>query len=427
MMNKYKIKQTEKFFLEDLIETSNLIERNDLDALIIESMLNNMTLENLLMEYKILDEKAVSKINMFKDGIITLKMEDFFNLFNLINLNEKIELIKQKKYFNNTNQDFLDSTIKKLDYPNIGDNIGEYKIQSLISNGANAKVYQSLYQKSGTVVTLKVFSPMTLEKTPYIRQKVIDGAINSAGLIHPNIIKILDADYNEKYTYIATEYVDGISLDKYLLKKGGKLSTTQSLKIIKDICLALKYAFEEDGIIHKNLKPQNIIITKTGEVKLTDFSTLKDGSFNENVDLNYISPEYFETSSIKTSYTSDMYSLGVILYNLITGILPIRGNTETQMIYNKTNSFPLPPEYMSKNIDKNLSNLIIKLLNKNPENRYKNYDYLIDSLDMLIKKYQEKKINILIRIFSITKSFFKTLNIKNNIFAENFTSFNLYR
>ena len=223
--------------------------------------------------------------------------------------------------------------------------------------------------------------------------KFLEEATNSAKLSHQNMIRILDADKRGKYTFIVMEYVDGRTLDDYL-NQHGAIKISNAIKIMLELCKVLDYA-SKLGLIHRDIKPGNIMLTKRQEVKLADFGLAKIINAPEKYQTLsgqiygtpfYMSPEQFMDSNNVTE-KSDMYSLGATLYHLITGKVPFATNNIVQIIHMQINEKPVPPIELIPNMPEKLSKIIMKLLEKAPENRYQDYYSLSNDLKSSLDIY----------------------------------------
>ncbi|HNQ96877.1 MAG TPA: serine/threonine-protein kinase, partial [Treponemataceae bacterium] len=208
--------------------------------------------------------------------------------------------------------------------------IGKYKIVSLVARGGMGAVYKAVHPTLKRYVILK---KLTIRGNAVITERFKREARILLDFNDPHIVHLFDYFKEGQAHYIVLEYVDGVSLD-VLLKKRGSLSGTFALFILRDVCKALKYA-HDNGVIHRDIKPGNILISKTGDIKLADFgiastenSEADDGLTREGTTLGtvaYMPPEQF--SSTKTvDKRADIYAVGVMLYEMVTGVKPFPGS-----------------------------------------------------------------------------------------------------
>ena len=202
-----------------------------------------------------------------------------------------------------------------------------YEILGKIGTGGMADVYKAKDHKLNRFVAVKVLKPEFREDTTFIR-KFRSEAQAAAGLTHPNIVNVFDVGDDGGVYYIVMELIEGITLKEYIAKKG-KLSIKEATSIAIQVSMGLEAAHNH-GIVHRDVKPQNIIISTDGKVKVTDFGIARAASSNtisSNVmgSVHYSSPE-----QVRGGYSdekSDIYSLGITLYEMVTGRVPFDGDT----------------------------------------------------------------------------------------------------
>jgi serine/threonine protein kinase len=288
-------------------------------------------------------------------------------------------------------------------YPNVGDSLGKYKLTFVIGSGGTATVYRAIEPEFNTNVAIKVLSPDLLKNEPKIREQFMDEAFLLSGLTHKNLVKVLEIEDKSIYTYIVMEYIEGATLDD-IIKFSGKLPLLQALKISCEVCKALAYSYSFN-IIHRDVKPKNIIITPQSEVKLTDFGLAKNINSPDKFPLekgkvagtfNYMSPEQFIDIE-NVDHRSDIYSLGVTMYEIFTGKLPFQTESIKEIIEKHIHEIPVNPQRFNSEISDFLSGIIMKMLEKKPEDRYQNYYELLDDLnsaeeDYIFVKEEEKNL-----------------------------------
>ena len=202
-----------------------------------------------------------------------------------------------------------------------------YEIVGKIGTGGMADVYKAMDHKLNRFVAVKVLKPEFREDTTFIK-KFRSEAQAAAGLTHPNIVNVFDVGDDGGVYYIVMELIEGITLKEYISKKG-KLSIKEATSIAIQVSMGLEAAHSH-GIVHRDVKPQNIIISTDGKVKVTDFGIARAASSNtisSNVmgSVHYSSPE-----QVRGGYSdekSDIYSLGITLYEMVTGRVPFDGDT----------------------------------------------------------------------------------------------------
>ncbi|MEQ8188495.1 MAG: protein kinase [Candidatus Eremiobacterota bacterium] len=230
-----------------------------------------------------------------------------------------------------------------------------------------------------------------------------------ACLDHPNIITIYDIGSENNIPYIVMPFIEGKTLDKIL--SCGKPDTEKALAIAIDIFEAIGYAHTH-GIVHRDLKPSNIIITESGKTMVMDFGMVRrTGSNTELTEINsiigtadYISPE--QAMSSRVDRRADLYSIGIILYELFTGVKPFRGDNIFALILQHINVIPQPPSFHNPFINMELEKIIINLLQKNPEKRCDNTKKILSVLKNILacnekpgkRLYKERNIDFNIRL-----------------------------
>lgn len=266
---------------------------------------------------------------------------------------------------------------------------GRYKITGIVGIGGMAVVYEA---EDLAISNRKVAVKMLKEEIEEDEQEVkrfLNESRAVAMLNHPHIVHIYDVNVTEhgEHQYIVMEYIDGITLKDYISRKG-KLNWRESIAYTEQILNALGHAHER-GIIHRDIKPQNIILLRNGNIKITDFGiakiqnseplTMTDKAIGT---VHYISPEQASGASQITNM-SDIYSVGVLMYEMTTGKLPFNGNTPIQIAMMQVNDTPQNPRIINPEIPKGLSQIILKAMSKIPERRYQSAGEMIQQLGML--------------------------------------------
>lgn len=246
-----------------------------------------------------------------------------------------------------------------------------YEIVRKIGEGGMAVVYKAKDLKLGRSVALKILKDeFSKDKNFILRFK--NEARAYAALTHPNIINVYDIAEEDGIIFLVFEYIDAENLKDYIASKG-LLEFNETLKIMRDICGAISYAHEK-GIIHRDIKPSNILIDREGEIKVTDFGiarttqteTVTQGSMLGSV--YYFSPEQAQGKEITPA--SDIYSLGVLAYQLLTGKLPFEGDNAVAVALKHVKDNPENPSSLNDKLNMDTDNCILKALRKNPLERY---------------------------------------------------------
>ncbi|MGI6109653.1 MAG: Stk1 family PASTA domain-containing Ser/Thr kinase [Eubacteriaceae bacterium] len=264
-----------------------------------------------------------------------------------------------------------------------------YQIVELIGRGGMAYVYKAKDLKLNRFVAVKVLREEYTDNAQFIK-KFDRESQAAAGLSHPNIVSVFDVGVQDNIYYIIMEYVDGITLKQYLDKKG-HLDYEEATQYILEIAEALKCAHEHK-IIHRDIKPHNILLTKTLTPKVADFGIARAITSstvtitNQTMgSVHYISPEQARGGFVDER--SDLYSLGIMYYELLTGQLPF-DEESTVSIAIKHIQEPLnPPKNLVPDLPDSVNKVVVKLTQKKPEDRYQNCDELIKDLDLMLNDF----------------------------------------
>ena len=259
--------------------------------------------------------------------------------------------------------------------------LGErYEIIARIGTGGMADVYKAQDRKLNRLVAVKVMKAEFREDTGFVA-KFQKEAQAAAKLAHPNVVNVYDVGEDRGLYYIVMELVEGITLKNYILKKG-RLSVKEATSIAIQVSLGLEAAHNR-GIIHRDVKPQNIIISTDGKVKLSDFGIAKamnSNTITANVmgSVHYSSPEQVRGGN--SDAKSDIYSLGITMYEMVTGRVPFDGDSTVSIAIKHLQEEMVPPSRYTPDLPYSLEQIILKCTQKNPERRYRNVGELIDDL-----------------------------------------------
>ncbi len=259
--------------------------------------------------------------------------------------------------------------------------IGErYEIIEKIGTGGMSDVYKAKDNKLNRFVAVKVLKQEYSENKNFVSKFRVE-AQAAAGLMHPNIVNVYDVGEDTGIHYIVMELVEGITLKKYIEKKV-RLSTKEAISIAIQVAMGIEAA-HNNHIIHRDIKPQNIIISKEGKVKVTDFGIAKAASSNtitSNVmgSVHYTSPE--QARGGFSDAKSDIYSMGITLFEMLTGRVPFNGDTTVSIaIKHIQDEMPSPKIYVPE-IPVSVEKIILKCTQKSPDRRYANMEAVIKDL-----------------------------------------------
>ena len=259
-----------------------------------------------------------------------------------------------------------------------------YEILELVGTGGMAKVYKARCHRLNRLVAIKILRE-DLSQDAEFRRRFHDESQAVAMLSHPNIVAVYDVSRSSELEYIVMELIDGITLKQYMQRKGNKLNWREALHFITQITKALGHAHSR-GIIHRDIKPHNIMVLRDGSVKVADFGIARVASGGHSTltqealgSVHYISPEQARGSHIDAR--SDLYSAGVVLYEMLTGRLPFEGDTPVSVAIQHINSIPLSPRELEPSIPEALEVITMKAMAPLPENRYLSADDMLADLE----------------------------------------------
>ena len=264
---------------------------------------------------------------------------------------------------------------------------GRYKIEKVIGMGGMAVVFKAEDVAAKKTVAIKLLREDTAQEEESVKRFINESKAVSM-LSHPNIVKIYAVSVREDLKYIVMEYIEGITLKSYMQKKG-VMSHEEVLKCSGQILCALDHAHSK-GIVHRDIKPQNIMLTRTGQVKVTDFGIAKLPNA-ETVTMTdkaigtvyYISPEQASGKTIDSR--SDLYSLGVTMYEMATGELPFDAESPVSVALMQVNDKPVPPKEINPEIPTGLQQIIGNAMEKDPDERYQSAREMLADISELRK------------------------------------------
>ena len=266
---------------------------------------------------------------------------------------------------------------------------GRYRIQDSIAAGGMAEVFVARDELLGRKVALKLLQP-ELARDRSFRERFRREAQAAASLNDPRIVSVYDWGADEGDYYLIMEYVEGSTL-RDIIKDEGPLEQNRAAEIAADVCGALQVAHQK-GIVHRDVKPANIAITPGGQTKVMDFGIARadtdDGHTVTQAGMvmgtaKYFSPE--QAQGMPVDARSDLYSVGVILYEMLTGRPPFEGDTPAAIAYKHVSEAPVPASQLSGDISGDLDAIVMKALAKNPDNRYESAADMRSDLRRLIR------------------------------------------
>jgi serine/threonine protein kinase len=252
-----------------------------------------------------------------------------------------------------------------------------YQIEGRIGSGGMAEVYRARDLMLERTVAVKLLRE-DFSQAPAFRERFWQEAKAAANLSHPNIVTIHDFGFDDQQIFIVMEYIPGTDL-KTILESRGRLNVDEALRLIIQACAGVGYAHRA-GLIHCDVKPHNMIVTPDQRLKVTDFGIARALASIHSQEVNNVvwgSPQYFspeQASGHPPSPASDVYGLGVVLYEMLTGRLPFIANTAAELSHMHRMVTPIPPSQLNPLIPPNLEQACLKVLSKEPSMRYRTAD-----------------------------------------------------
>lgn len=270
-----------------------------------------------------------------------------------------------------------------------------YEILELIGTGGMANVYKALCHRLNRYDAVKIMRDDTAADECF-RKRFRTESHAVAMLSHPNIVSVYDVSHNENIEYIVMELVDGITLKQYM-KEHGALPTDEVLNFSIQIARALAHAHSK-GIIHRDIKPQNVMLLKDGLIKVADFGIAAlqndiEESSNETVgSVHYIAPE--QARGAAADARSDIYSLGIVMYEMMTGRLPYEGKSDVEIAVKHMNTEAIPPHFIVPDIPEELERICLKAMATDIDERYQSAGELLGELEKFRKHLAEAKLDV---------------------------------
>src|SRR5947209_6137043 len=248
---------------------------------------------------------------------------------------------------------------------------GRYQILRKLGAGGMANVYLAEDQELGRRVAIKILNDRHANDEQFV-ERFRREAKNAAGLSHPNIVSIYDRGEAENTYYIAMEYLDGRSL-KELVVARGPLPVEDVIAFTRQVLAALRFAHRK-GVVHRDIKPHNVMADADGRLKVTDFGIARAGASQMTEagsiigTAQYLSPEQARGAAV--DQRSDLYSIGVVLYEMLTGEVPFNGETPVEIAMRHLSDTPQPPSTKRPEIPPDLDMIVLRALAKNPDDRF---------------------------------------------------------
>ena len=254
---------------------------------------------------------------------------------------------------------------------------GRYELEEELGSGGMATVYKGTDRVLGRTVAVKVLSPTYARDQAFVARFRRE-AQAAARMNHPGVVNVYDTGSDDGTHFIVMEYVQGRTLAE-ILKSERRLMPDRAAEIGEDVAAALSFAHGQ-GIVHRDIKPANIMVTSTGDVKVMDFGIARALTSGDTLTqtatvlgtATYLSPEQAQGEPVDAR--SDIYSLGVVLYEMLTGQPPFAGDSAVSVAYKHVREEPTHPTQLDSTIPTGIEAVTLKALAKNPENRYQSAD-----------------------------------------------------
>ena len=270
---------------------------------------------------------------------------------------------------------------------------GLYTVRELIGTGGMANVYKAVVGPGGpvpegTVVAVKVLRQELMHDPDLVRRFKNESKAISL-LNHPNIVKVYDVSVSEKLQYIVMEYVDGMTLREYLNERGGRLTSRETVHFISQILKALDHA-HRNGVVHRDIKPQNIMLLDNGQLRMMDFGIARISRAENQLtggkamgSVHYISPE--QAKGDETDFTSDIYSVGVMMYEMLSGHLPFDADDVVEVAIKQISDKPQSLQELAPNVPHGLVEITERAMAKRPDNRYASAAEMLNALNAYVE------------------------------------------
>lgn len=264
---------------------------------------------------------------------------------------------------------------------------GRYEIEEIVGVGGMSVVYKAHDEIDDRTVAVKILKEELLQNEEF-RRRFKNESKAIAVMDHPNIVKVYDVGFGDRVQYIVEEYIDGITLKEYI-ERQEVLPWKDALYFTTQILRALQHAHDK-GIVHRDIKPQNIMLLQDGTIKVTDFGIARFARSEQRTvtdkaigSVHYISPE--QAKGEATDAKSDLYSVGVLLYEMLTGKLPFDADSAVSVAIMQLQNEPIKPSTLNSDIPEGLEEITLRAMQKNPAERYQSAAEMLADIDTFRK------------------------------------------
>ncbi len=274
--------------------------------------------------------------------------------------------------------------------PQTGDRVGPYVLKEQLGSGSSCFVYRGWDESRRRPAALKIINwENVFDRAAAMRQMRVE-AVTLSRVKHPKVVRFYDFGFDPRWPYLVTEFIDGQPLGE-LIRSGGSLPLEWSIYIISQVADALGAVWQA-GLVHRDIKPDNVLVGPEGSAKLIDFGLAKATSLQALAGqtgpelagtASYLAPEQAIDASV-VDLRADIYALGITFYEALTGKLPFVGKNRIQMIFHHLNTVPTAPNQVNPKVPALVSDLCMWMLAKNPHERPQNYDELRTAFDAVV-------------------------------------------
>ncbi len=274
--------------------------------------------------------------------------------------------------------------------PEVGTRVGTYILQAKLGEGVSCHVFRGWDESLSCPVALKIVNWANVYDRPAAMKQLRMEAATLSRVKHPAVVRFIDFGFDPRWPYLVTEFFEGQPLGE-LLRAGGSLPPAWAMYLVSQMVDALGAVWQA-GLVHRDIKPDNILVGPNGNGKLIDFGLAKSGAIQAQQQKTgpelagtaaYVAPEQAKDAST-VDHRADIYSLGVTLYEALTGRLPFEGRNRVQVIFQHLNTPPVPPAQRVAGIPPLASDLCLWMLSKSPADRPQNYEELRQAFDTVM-------------------------------------------
>ncbi len=289
------------------------------------------------------------------------------------------------------------TTLDRRRFPAIGDQLGKYLLTEEVARGGTAVVFRALNRSLNSTVAIKVLKMDREEGLSNEQLELLDSLRREAQLLarfnHPNLVRVYDLDEEAIYPFLVLEFVEGLSLFE-ILNHVGRIRLDRAVGIVTSVIEGLSEAQRKIGLVHRDIKPGNILLGRDGCIKLADLGLAmttdtwcNTSGANSSVlagTAAYMAPELCTSGEV--DHRTDIYSLGATFYHMVVGEMPFKGKNRMEIMLKHTKDMPVPPHERYGGLDVAVSDVIMKMMAKNPDERYQAYEELLADLSQLTSR-----------------------------------------